>query len=176
MDLKEQFYQYLLSQGLTDRDIYTERNNGFTLISFNRPGDNKCLYNIAVLLYDDNIMTEILVRKEIDVNNVLPVLKALNFLNADYRGVSFFIVDGCLLTVKSYCEPAGKVSAVVDNMLNTMKVAYAEFPEFKPKGYSSQNSVFEMEQKAEEKELEQEELIYEKVEKEYNKEVSRESK
>lgn len=176
MDLKEQFYQYLLSQGLTDRDIFTERNNGFTLISFNRPGDNNCIYNVAVLLYDDNVMTEILVRKEIDVNNVLPTLKALNFLNADYRGVSFFIVDGCLLTVKSYCEPAGKVSAVIDNMLKTMQVAYDEFPDFKPKGYSSQNSVFEKEQKAEDKAMEQEEKTLERVERDIEKEVRRENK
>jgi len=129
MNLVNDFMEFAKEQQLNEEDIFTEKAEGYTVISFGEEGEVGVIYNVALVLYDDNNTTEIYVRKAIEVQNLLDVLQKVNELNFEYRGINFFLRDG-LVTGKSYVEAHGDIEVVLKQMLQTMRVASEEFSKF----------------------------------------------
>ncbi len=129
MKLVEGFMKFAEEQNINANDIFTDKGDGYTIISFGEEGEPGIVYNVALILYDDDNQAEVYVRKSVNTSNMLDVLTKLNKLNNDYRGVSFFANDG-LVNIKSYCEANGDIEVVLKQMLQTMRVASEEFSKF----------------------------------------------
>ncbi|MDO5151158.1 MAG: hypothetical protein Q4D76_17480 [Oscillospiraceae bacterium] len=120
------FYDYVTSQGIDIKAIYEEKGEGFVVISFPERGDNDCIYNIAIVFYENDNDVEIYVRKPIKDFDELTLLRKLNNLNCEYTDVTFFI-DENILTLKSHLLSQGKVENVLIKMVTDVQLAQAEF-------------------------------------------------
>ena len=65
LDILNDFYNYVSSQGIDKNAIYEEKGEGFVVISFPERGEKDCIYNIAIVFYENENDVEIYVRKEI---------------------------------------------------------------------------------------------------------------
>ena len=129
MKLAEGFMKFAEEQNIDANNIFTDKGEGYTIISFGEEGEPGIVYNVALILYDDDNQAEVYVRKSVNTSNMPEVLTKLNKLNNDYRGVSFFANDS-LVNIKSYCEANGDIEVVLKQMLQTMRVASEEFSKF----------------------------------------------
>lgn len=82
-----------------------------------------------LVIYDDNDVVEIYVRKAINTENVLDVLSRVNNLNAEYMGVSFFVGDN-VINLKSACSTSGDIEVALKKMVNNMQIAKETFISF----------------------------------------------
>lgn len=128
MNTLKAFYDYALSQGIDKKAIYEEKGDGFVVISFPEKGDNDCLYNIAIVFYENDDDVEIYVRKPIKGFEELALLRKLNALNCEYTDVTFLIDDN-MLTIKSFLSSQGKVENVLIKMVADVQLAQTEFVE-----------------------------------------------
>lgn len=120
------FYDYAASQGIDKNAIYEEKGNGFIVISFPERGEKNCIYNIAIVFYENDNDVEIYVRKPIKDFDELSLLRKLNALNCEYTDVTF-LVDDNMLTVKTHLLSQGKLENVLIKMVANMQLAQTEF-------------------------------------------------
>lgn len=125
MKLLKAFYDFATSQGIDKNAIYEEKGDGFVVISFPERGENDCIYNIAIVFYENDDV-EIYVRKPIKDFDELTLLRKLNALNCEYADVTFLIDDN-MLTVKSFLSSQGKVENVLVKMVADVQIAQTEF-------------------------------------------------
>ena len=127
MSLISDFYSYVQKVGISKDDIHEEQGKGFQLVSFGEEGERDVIYNVALLLYDDNDSVEIYIRKAIHEGDELTVLRKLNAMNQEYCGVAFFKEDG-LVSIKSYCKTGGNIEIAFRQLVQNMQTAKTEFP------------------------------------------------
>lgn len=120
------FYEYTISQGIDKNAIYEQSGDGFVVVSFPEKGENDCIYNIAIVFYDNDDDVEIYVRKPIKDYEDLALLKKLNTLNCEYSDVTF-LVDDNMLTVKSHISSQGSLERILIKMASDMQLAQEEF-------------------------------------------------
>ena len=65
MNTLKAFYDYATSQGIDKNAIYEKKGDGFVVISFPERGEKDCIYNIAIVFYENDDDVEIYVRKPI---------------------------------------------------------------------------------------------------------------
>ncbi len=126
MNILNDFYNYVSSQGIDKNAIYEEKGDGFVVISFPERGEKDCIYNIAIVFYENENDVEIYVRKEIKNYDELTLLRKLNALNCEYTDVTF-LVDDNMLTIKSHLLSQGKIKNVLIKMVADVQLAQAEF-------------------------------------------------
>lgn len=120
------FYDYATSQGIDKNAIYEEKGDGFVVISFPERGEKDCIYNIAIVFYENDDDVEIYVRKPISNYDEYKLLKRLNVLNCEYTDVTFFIDDD-MLSLKSFLSSQGDVEKVLIKMVTDVQLAQEEF-------------------------------------------------
>ena len=116
LSILKAFYDYVTSQGIDKKAIYEEKGDGFVVISFPEKGEKDCIYNIAIVFYENNDDVEIYVRKPIKDFDELTLLRKLNVLNCEYTDVTFLIDDN-MLTVKSFLSSQGDIKKVLIKMV-----------------------------------------------------------
>lgn len=79
------FLKFVEEQGINVDDMYKEKGDTYNIVSFGEETEDG-LYNVTLVIYDDNDVVEIYVRKAINTENVLDVLSRVNNLNAEYMG------------------------------------------------------------------------------------------
>ena len=126
MSILNALYDYVTSQGIDKKAIYEEKGDGFVVISFPEKGEKDCIYNIAIVFYENNDDVEIYVRKPIKDFDELTLLRKLNVLNCEYTDVTFLIDDN-MLTVKSFLSSQGDIKKVLIKMVADVQLAQAEF-------------------------------------------------
>ena len=126
MKVLNDFYEYVTSQGIDKNAIYEEKGEGFIVVSFPERGEKDCIYNIAIVFYENANDVEIYVRKSIKDFDELTLLRKLNALNCEYTDVTFFVDDN-MLTVKSYLSSQGKLENVLIKMVSDVQLAQTEF-------------------------------------------------
>lgn len=126
LKILDDFYAYVVSQGIDKNAIYEERGDGFVVVSFPERGEKDCIYNIAIVFYENENDVEIYVRKPIKDFDELTLLRKLNTLNCEYTDVTFFVDDN-MLTVKSYLSSQGKLENVLIKMVSDVQLAQTEF-------------------------------------------------
>lgn len=128
MKILDDFYAYVVSQEIDKNAIYEERGDGFVVVSFPERGEKDCIYNIAIVFYENENENdvEIYVRKPIKDFDELTLLRKLNTLNCEYTDVTFFVDDN-MLTVKSYLSSQGKLENVLIKMVSDVQLAQTEF-------------------------------------------------
>lgn len=126
LSILKAFYDYVTSQGIDKKAIYEEKGDGFVVISFPEKGEKDCIYNIAIVFYENNDDVEIYVRKPIKDFDELTLLRKLNVLNCEYTDVTFLIDDN-MLTVKSFLSSQGDIKKVLIKMVADVQLAQAEF-------------------------------------------------
>lgn len=130
MSLLNDFFKFAKEQGISEEDIYKEKGEGYTIVSFGEQGEEDVIYNISLILYDDNNTVEIYIRKQINVDDLFDVLKRTNNLNAEYMGVAFFVEDG-IISTKSVCSTNGDIEIALKQMVQNMQIAASEFVNFR---------------------------------------------
>lgn len=125
MSLLEKFYDYTKKTGFDKSDIYEEKDQEYTLLSFFEKGKNDVLFNVALVFYEDD-NAEVYIRSAINNYDMLSVLEKINELNSKYCGVTFLIADD-MLVVKSYCKANGELDILLREMVQNMKIAQKEF-------------------------------------------------
>ena len=126
LKILDDFYAYVVSQEIDKNAIYEERGDGFVVVSFPERGEKDCIYNIAIVFYENENDVEIYVRKPIKDFDELTLLRKLNTLNCEYTDVTFFVDDN-MLTVKSYLSSQGKLENVLIKMVSDGQLAQTEF-------------------------------------------------
>lgn len=126
LSILKAFYDYVTSQGIDKKAIYEEKGDGFVVISFPEKGEKDCIYNIAIVFYENDDDVEIYVRKPIKDFDELTLLRKLNVLNCEYTDVTFLIDDN-MLTVKSFLSSQGDIKKVLIKMVADVQLAQAEF-------------------------------------------------
>lgn len=126
LSILKAFYDYVTSRGIDKNAIYEEKGDGFVVISFPERGEKDCIYNIAIVFYENDDDVEIYVRKPIGDYNELALLKKLNALNCEYTDVTFLIDDN-MLTVKSFLSSQGNVDKILIKMVADVQLAQNEF-------------------------------------------------
>ena len=126
MNTLKAFYDYATSQGIDKNAINENKGEGFVVISFTERGEKDCIYNIAIVFYENDDDVEIYVRKPIKDFDELTLLRKLNALNCEYTDVTFLIDDN-MLTVKSFLSSQGKLENVLIKMAADVQLAQAEF-------------------------------------------------
>lgn len=126
MKILDDFHAYVVSQEIDKNAIYEERGDGFVVVSFPERGEKDCIYNIAIVFYENENDVEIYVRKPIKDFDELTLLRKLNTLNCEYTDVTFFVDDN-MLTVKSYLSSQGKLENVLIKMVSDVQLAQTEF-------------------------------------------------
>lgn len=96
------------------------------VVSFPERGEKDCIYNIAIVFYENDNDVEIYVRKPISDFDELTLLRKLNSLNCEYTDVTF-LVDDNMLTLKSYLLSQGKLENVLIKMVSDVQLAQTEF-------------------------------------------------
>lgn len=130
MSLLQDFIKVSKEQGINTEDLYQEKGNGFSIISFGETGEQNIIYNIALVFYDNDDDVELFIRKQIDDSEVVKVFNQVNNLNAEYRGMSFYLEDS-IVVLKSYVQANGNVENVLRHMVGCMQVATVEFSKIK---------------------------------------------
>jgi hypothetical protein len=120
------FYDYIISQGIDQKTIYEDKGEGFTVVSFPERGEKDCMYNIAIVFYENDKDVEIYIRKPIKEFDELTLLRKLNILNCEFSDATF-LVDDNMLTVKSHLLSQGKIENVLVKLVTNMQLAQAEF-------------------------------------------------
>ena len=126
LKILDDFYAYVVSQEIDKNAIYEERGDGFVVVSFPERGEKDCIYNIAIVFYENENDMDIYVRKPIKDFDELTLLRKLNTLNCEYTDVTFFVDDN-MLTVKSYLSSQGKLENVLIKMVSDVQLAQTEF-------------------------------------------------
>lgn len=126
LKILDDFYAYVVSQEIDKNAIHEERGDGFVVVSFPERGEKDCIYNIAIVFYENENDVEIYVRKPIKDFDELTLLRKLNTLNCKYTDVTFFVDDN-MLTVKSYLSSQGKLGNVLIKMISDVQLAQTEF-------------------------------------------------
>lgn len=126
LSILKAFYDYVTSQGIDKKAIYEEKGDGFVVISFPEKGEKDCIYNIAIVFYENDDDVEIYVRKPIKDFDELTLLRKLNVLNCEYTDVTFLLDDN-MLTVKSFLSSQGNIKKVLIKMVADVQLAQAEF-------------------------------------------------
>lgn len=126
LKILDDFYAYVVSQEIDKNAIHEERGDGFVVVSFPERGEKDCIYNIAIVFYENENDVEIYVRKPIKDFDELTLLRKLNTLNCKYGDVTF-LVDDNMLTVKSYLSSQGKLKNVLIKMVSDVQLAQTEF-------------------------------------------------
>lgn len=130
MSLFNDFIKVSKEQGIQTEDIYQEREDGFSIVSFGETGEPDVIYNIAIVFYDNDDDVELYIRKQINDENVVKVFNQINNLNAEYRGITFYLEDG-IVVLKSYVQARESVEAVLKQMVGCMQIATEVFPNIK---------------------------------------------
>lgn len=130
MSLVSKFIEIAKEQGIKTEDLYQEQGDGFSIISFGESGEPDIVYNIALVFYDNNDDVEIFIRKQIDDTDIVKVFNYVNNLNAEYRGVTFFLENG-LVVLKTYIQANDDVEKVLRQMIGGMQIASEVFPKIK---------------------------------------------
>lgn len=129
MTLLQKFYEYTEKAGFKKEDIFEEKDDEYTLLSFFENGENGDVYNVALVFYEDE-NAEVYIRKSIEKMDVLTILSRINELNCQYCGVTFLFSDD-MIAVKSYCNAEGKIEKLLREMVQNMKLAQREFRKIK---------------------------------------------
>ena len=132
MTLLQKFYEYTEKAGFNKEDIYEEKDNEYTLLSFYESGEKDIIYNVALVFYDDQ-NAEVYIRTSIQNYDLLTTLSKINELNAQYCGVTFLLADN-MIVIKSYCRAEGNIENLLKEMVQDMKLAKKEFKGFNNKG------------------------------------------
>lgn len=130
MSLVNKFIEFSKKQGIKTEDLYQEQGDGFSVISFYENGEPDIVYNIALVFYDNNDDVEIYIRKQINDTDIVKVFNYVNNLNAEYRGVTFFLEDG-LVVLKTYIQVNGDIIKVLRQIVDGMQIASEVFPKIK---------------------------------------------
>ncbi len=126
MKLLDDFYEYATSQEVSKEEIYEERGEGFTVVAFSDAGEDDCIYNIAIVFYDNEDDVEIYTRRQIKDYDEYDVLKKMNELNCEYTDVTF-LIDDDMLTVKSHILTNGELEKILIKMVSDVQLAKQEF-------------------------------------------------
>lgn len=129
MELFKQFEYFVEKEGLDSERIYHEKNDDYEVISFfEEIGSNEIL-NISFIIYNDQDSIEIYTRKRIEANESIDLYRAINNLNIEYRGMSFFYENQCVV-LKSSCVTNGNFDNALKQMLRDVQIASIEFKSF----------------------------------------------
>lgn len=128
LSLLNQFYEYVSAQGISKENIDEQKGDRFTLVSFGEEGEKGVIYNVAIVFYKDDSV-EVYIRKNISDYDEVKVLKAMNSLNAEYKGATFY-VENSILNLKSYIKTEGEIDVVLAEMVRNMRIAQSEFINF----------------------------------------------
>lgn len=128
MSLLGKFLELSEEIGVESGDLIVENGEGFDLVTFGESVGDGVIYNAALVFYDDDDSAEIYIRKPIETQDEIALLRKLNELNAAYCGISFFVDEG-LLNAKSYCRADGNAITVMRQLVQNMEIAKEEFPQ-----------------------------------------------
>ena len=129
MKLFNDFLKFSQEQGISLEDIYQEKGDEYSMVSFGEQGKEDVIYNVTLVFYNDDVSAEIYIRKQIDTEDLLSVLQQINRLNSEYSGMTFFLDDG-ILSLKSLCLADGDIETVLYQMVQNIEIAEIEFVEF----------------------------------------------
>ncbi len=129
MKLFNDFLKFTKEQGIALEDIYQEKGDEYSMVSFGEQGKEDVIYNVTLVFYNDDVSAEIYIRKQIDTEDLLSVLQQINRLNSEYSGMTFFLDDG-ILSLKSLCLADGDIETVLYQMVQNIEIAEIEFVEF----------------------------------------------
>lgn len=126
MTLYEQFNSFIKDIGLDLDNIYHEKKEDYEIISFYEEVKNGQVFNVTLVIYNDQDTVEIYIRKQINTSDTLDLYKKINQMNIDYRDMSFFYEESYLV-VKSQCTTNGNFEKVIEKMMVNIQVAEKEF-------------------------------------------------
>lgn len=131
MTLYEQFIEFAKQNGINTSDMFHEKTEKYDMVAFGEEAikDNKAIYNVVLVFYDIEDVTEVYIRKQIKYNNRNDVLEKLNDYNACFRGMSFFL-DYNFVNVKSFCVVKQDVKNALNLFSKNMEIAQELFKEF----------------------------------------------
>lgn len=129
MNNYKNFLKFAEGQGININDIYKEKGDTYNIVSFGEE-TNDGVYNVTLVIYNDDNVVEIYVRKAINTENVLDVLTKVNTLNEKYMGVNFFVRNN-VINLKTACETLGDIEVALKKMVNSMQIAKKVFVSFK---------------------------------------------
>lgn len=126
MGLQSEFLAYAEEVGIHKEDLKTEQGDGYSAVIFGEEGDAGTVYTVMLVFYEDDNEVEIYIGKEVTpVDDLLGLLKRLNELNIDYRGITFlYQADMATLKTRFYAE--GELQAVLVSLTMSMEVAKKE--------------------------------------------------
>lgn len=130
MSLLQDFIEVSKEQGINTADLYQEQGDGFSIVSFGESGERNIIYNIALVFYDNDDDVEVFIRKQINDEEIVKVFNQINNLNAEYRGVTFYLEDK-IVVLKSYVQAKGKIEVALKQMVGCMQIAQEVFPGIK---------------------------------------------
>lgn len=130
MSLLQDFIEVSKEQGINTEDLYQEQGEGFSIVSFGETGEKDIIYNVALVFYDNNDEVEIFIRKQINDDEIVKVFNQINNLNAEYRGVTFYL-ENKIVALKSYVQVNGKIEIALKQMVGCMQIAQDVFPKIK---------------------------------------------
>ena len=130
MSLLQDFIKVSKEEGINADDLYQEQGEGFSIVSFGEMGEKDIIYNIAMVFYDNNDDVEVFIRKQINDDEIVKVFNQVNNLNAEYRGVTFYLEDK-IIVLKSYVQVNGSIEIALKQLVGCMQIAQDVFPEIK---------------------------------------------
>lgn len=134
MSLITEFKNTATELGINTEDFYEEKGNGYTILSFSEIGEKKLMktipYNVALVFYSNDNEIEIFVRKKINNKNMIQVFNQVNNLNAEYRGIAFYLENESVV-LKSYVQTEGNIEKLLKQMVSCVDVAKEEFVKVK---------------------------------------------
>ena len=82
MSLLNNFYEYIEQLGIKKDDLYSEKGDDFTVVTFGEEVEQGVLYNVGLVFYESEENVEVYIRKTIKDYDLFSVLKKINELNA----------------------------------------------------------------------------------------------
>ena len=114
--------------------IFEENGQGYTILSFSEIGKKTLIktipYNVALVFYSNDNEVKIFVRKKIEPKNIGQVFNQVNNLNAEYRGVTFYLEDKSVV-IKSYVQTASNLEKLLKQIVSQLDIAKEEFKKIK---------------------------------------------
>lgn len=134
MSLVTEFKNTAAELGINKCDFYEENGQEYTILSFSEIGEKTLIktipYNVALVFYSNDNEVEIFVRKKIESKNIVQVFNQVNNLNAEYRGVAFYLEDTSVV-IKSYVQTEGNIEKLLKQMVSQVDIAKEEFKKIK---------------------------------------------
>lgn len=125
----ERFYEFLEHIGVSQTDVYTQKENDTTLVSFAQVTDSETNLIVSLVFYDESERVEIYVATESEDAESLTILQKLNQLNMAYSGIVFFASEDSV-ALKIFLEGNFELDDLIAKVMLAISVADNELQNF----------------------------------------------